>query len=114
MERVFNIILLLDTSEEHQHHHPPQEDCLTDVPAFDTELRNSCSIVYKNNCSIQNLTVYNTYEEERCTDPCEGLEKSSRNYETKCQERGSTRKYINPNNIFPPIIIILQSDVTLV
>ena len=91
-ERDFNILLLLDISEVEQHKHHPQEDCQSSVPvvtSFDTELRNSCSIVYKKNCSIQNMTVYNTYEEERCSNhyPCKGIETANGNYKTKCQGR---------------------------
>ena len=76
----------LDISEvdQHPHHDEGRKDC-PDVPlvtSFDTVLKNSCSVVYKKNCSIQNLTLY---EEERCSNhyPCSG--RSSDNYKIKCQ-----------------------------
>ena len=76
----------------HQHPHEDEQrkDCLGKavVNSFDTVLKNSCSIVYKKNCSIQSWTVH----EENCSDhdSCDGRETPNRNFKVKCQGRRST------------------------
>ena len=80
IQREILIFSLSDISGLDQHSHPHQDEDIKDCPdvavvtTFDTVLRNSCSIVYKKNCSVQSLAVHDE-------------ETSSGNYKTKCQGR---------------------------
>ena len=84
----------LDISQTPGHQHPHEDEINRDCPgmavvsSFDTVLKNSCSIVYKKNCSIHNLTVH----EEKCSDhsSCDGRETPRTNYKVECQGSRST------------------------